>query len=224
MISASQHPATYGHQAADRQLSDVPIACALDAGQQADRTREFATLFGRSLIGRDRTPSGIRFRFAAVPGVEEAVRDLARREQQCCGFFGFTITAVGGEILWDATVVNPAGGPLLDELYAIPETLAANTPVASVPTGRDASTVGDSPAHSGSGAILGVLLACGVACSAPLLIALTGSTTLSAVGAPVWMIVAVPAGMVAAAVALRRGRRRTRPVASAGEPANSCGC
>ena len=35
--------------------------------------------------------------------VEDWVRDLARREEECCGFFGFTVTAHGQEVRWDAS-------------------------------------------------------------------------------------------------------------------------
>jgi hypothetical protein len=40
----------------------------------------------------------------ADPGVEDWVRDLARREKACCGFFDFTVTAGAGEVRWDASV------------------------------------------------------------------------------------------------------------------------
>ena len=80
-----------------------PIACTLDSDAMADRMTEFAQLFGDALVGREPTPDGIRFRFAAGPGVEDQIRDLARREQTCCSFFSFAIEVHDREVWWDAT-------------------------------------------------------------------------------------------------------------------------
>ena len=64
---------------------------------------EYRRLFGQHLAGRSRTADGISFRFRAGPGFEDWVRDLARREKECCGFFEFTVTAHGQEVRWDAS-------------------------------------------------------------------------------------------------------------------------
>lgn len=93
-----------------------PIACTLDATGVADRLDEFGELFVDSLIGSERTGEGIRFRFAVEPGLEDKIRDLARREQTCCSFFGFEIAVHGDEVWWDATVNDPDAKPLLDGL------------------------------------------------------------------------------------------------------------
>ena len=55
---------------------------------------------------RSRTATAISFRFRAGPGVEDWVRDLARREKACCAFFDFTVTAGGQEVRWDVTVAD----------------------------------------------------------------------------------------------------------------------
>jgi hypothetical protein len=82
-----------------------PVACDLSGtpGAFAERMAEYRRLFGRHLAGRSRTAAGISFRFRAGPGVEDWVRDLARREKECCGFFEFTVTADGREVRWDAS-------------------------------------------------------------------------------------------------------------------------
>lgn len=202
----------------------VPIACALDAAQQHARTTEFGALFRDSVVGKDRTQAGIRFRFAAGPGIEDRVRDLARREQQCCPFFEFTITRAGGEVLWDAGVANSDGAAILDELYALPDTIAAGgAPLLFASIGHNEVAASPAGGTSGARVLLGALIACGLACSAPPLIALAGSTTLGALSAPRWVIVAAPLALVAAAIALRR-TRRSRPAAGAGAPGSSCGC
>ena len=105
-----------------------PVACTLTAtpGAFAERMAEYQRLFGQYLSGRSRTAAGIRFRFHAEPGVEDWVRDLARREKMCCGFFDFTVSTDGQEIRWDATVADDeAARQALDEFYRLPATLRA---------------------------------------------------------------------------------------------------
>jgi len=102
----------------------APIACTLDATGMAARMAEFGQLFREALVGRDTTADGIRFRFATGSGVEEKIRDLARREQMCCSFFSFAIEAHDDEVWWDARVTDPCARPVLDEFFTLPERLA----------------------------------------------------------------------------------------------------
>jgi hypothetical protein len=104
------------------------VACTLTGipGAFAERMAEYQRLFSQHLTGRSRTAPGIRFRFRAEPGVEDWVRDLARREKACCGFFDFTVSTDGREIRWDATVADDeAARQALDEFYRLPATLRA---------------------------------------------------------------------------------------------------
>lgn len=103
----------------------APIACTLDSEAMGVRMAEFAQLFRASLVGREPTPDGIRFRFAAGPGVEDQIRDLARREQTCCSFFNFAIGVHDHEVWWDATVTSEDARPVLDDFDALPERLGA---------------------------------------------------------------------------------------------------
>ncbi len=107
-----------------------PIACSLAAtpGDFAARMEEFRRLFTRSLAGRSRLPAGVRFRFHDGPGVADWVRDLARRESECCPFFSFRVSARDGEVWWDTTAADTpdtAARELLDEFYRLPGTLGA---------------------------------------------------------------------------------------------------
>lgn len=104
----------------------VPIVCDMtDAPDTAEeRLGEYRRLFGRDLIGRERTEEGIRFRFRTRDGLATEIRDLAAREKMCCAFFNFDISEHGDEITWDATVVDdPIARQILDEYYALPDTL-----------------------------------------------------------------------------------------------------
>jgi len=99
-------------------MTDAP-----DTG--AERLAEYRRLFAEALVGRERTPDGIRFRFRAADGVHAWVRDLAAREKACCGFFAFTVDRVGAEVVWDAAVVDDdAARAVLEEFYALPDTAA----------------------------------------------------------------------------------------------------
>ena len=108
----------------------VPIVCDMtDAPDTTEeRLAEYRQLFGNDLIGRERTEAGIRFHFRARDGLAEEIRDLAAREKACCAFFDFDVREHGDEITWDATVVDdPIARQILDEYYALPDTLAGST-------------------------------------------------------------------------------------------------
>jgi hypothetical protein len=110
----------------DIPAASTPIVCdmtdAPDTSQE--RLAEYQRLFTQALIGRERTPDGIRFRFRAEHGIEAWVRDLAAREKACCAFFAFTITTKGDEVLWDAAVTdNGIARAILDEFYVLPDTV-----------------------------------------------------------------------------------------------------
>lgn len=105
-----------------------PIACdmtnAPDTGPE--RMAEYQRLFAATLIGRERTAEGIRFRLRAGQGVEDWVRDLAAREKACCPFFDFDITAAGDEVRWNVSVIDDdVARAVLDEYYALPDDLAS---------------------------------------------------------------------------------------------------
>jgi hypothetical protein len=118
----------------ERPPAQLPVACTLTGipGAFAERMAEYRRLFRQYLAERSRTGQGIRFRFRAEPGVEDWVRDLARREQECCGFFDFTVTADAGGIRWDAAVADDeAARQALDEFYRLPDTLEARDQASS---------------------------------------------------------------------------------------------
>ncbi len=106
-------------------MTDRPaIVCDMSNAPDTEEERlaEYRRLFAEALAGRERVGAGIRFRFHAEAGVEEWVRDLAAREKACCAFFDFTVTTEGAEVWWDGTVPEEAR-PILDEFYALPDTL-----------------------------------------------------------------------------------------------------
>lgn len=99
-------------------LTDAPDTAA-------ERIAEYQRLFAAHLVVQSYVDGVVRFRFRADRGVEAWVRDLMAREQQCCAFFDFTVSAGDGEIVWDATVDDDAARVMLDEWARLPETVGA---------------------------------------------------------------------------------------------------
>ena len=102
-----------------------PVACRLDGPGVQRRLAEFRDVFARALVGTERLADGVvRWRFQASPGLEDELRSLAEREHACCRFFRFDVRTVGREVWWDSRVERPEAAPVLEELFALPTTLA----------------------------------------------------------------------------------------------------
>ncbi|HZO63933.1 MAG TPA: hypothetical protein VFB74_02935 [Kribbellaceae bacterium] len=113
----------------DIPAASTPIVCDMTNAPDTaeERLAEYQHLFTRALIGRERTPGGIRFRFHAEPGIAPWVRDLAAREKACCAFFAFEVSTRGDEVVWDAAVSDDDDArATLAELYALPDTAVAS--------------------------------------------------------------------------------------------------
>ncbi|MEX0865573.1 MAG: hypothetical protein WD269_12000 [Acidimicrobiia bacterium] len=94
----------------------------------AERLDEYRRLFAEKLIARERTERGIRFRFRDIEGTEEWVRDLAARENACCGFFDFDVSISEGEVRWDASVVDDdIARSVLEEFYLLADVEGADS-------------------------------------------------------------------------------------------------
>ena len=78
-------------------------ACTLPTVEQPLRVAEFDALFARSLRDVQRL-AGTRLRLLLDPDVEAVARDLTARESECCSFFTFTLTRVGGGLQVDVEV------------------------------------------------------------------------------------------------------------------------
>jgi hypothetical protein len=107
------------------------VACDMSTAPDTpeERMAEYGRLFGRHLLGRERTAEGIRFRLRADAGVEVWVRDLSVREKACCQFADFAVATVDGEVRWDITVVDDdLARTVLDEFYRAPETVVDGWP------------------------------------------------------------------------------------------------
>lgn len=114
--------------------STPPVVCDMSNAPDtpAGRVEEYRRLFAQSLLGRERTSAGIRFRFRADSGIEAWVRDLAAREKSCCAFFDFAVTVSDDEVRWDAAVIDDEiARQILEEFYRLPESVGGGVATVS---------------------------------------------------------------------------------------------
>ncbi|MEP6598955.1 MAG: hypothetical protein ABJB98_05840 [Actinomycetota bacterium] len=83
----------------------LPATCTLPTAEQPLRLAEFDSLFRAALRKLER-PARTRLvlTLEAVPGRAESVRDLIRRESECCSFFTFSLLERDGAVLLDVCV------------------------------------------------------------------------------------------------------------------------
>jgi hypothetical protein len=92
----------------------VPEACTLPTAERPLRLAEFDDLFATALRGQQRL-SPTRLRWRLDPAAEQAARDLAGRESECCSFFSFTFAPADGAVQLDVAVPE-AHADVLDAL------------------------------------------------------------------------------------------------------------
>jgi hypothetical protein len=111
---------------------EIPDACTLPTAERPLRLAEFERLFAGAARSVERLdPRHVRMHLTGPVGLEATVRDLAARENACCGFFGFTVTAVGspdGETVTLDVEVPAARVDVLNGLAGLAETASAGRP------------------------------------------------------------------------------------------------
>lgn len=97
----------------------VAPACTLPSAEQPIRVAEFDDLFSSALRGTDRpAPTRLVLTLASAPGRADAVRELTRRESECCSFFTFALDDQDDEMLLLEVAVTPAHVAVLDAISA----------------------------------------------------------------------------------------------------------
>jgi hypothetical protein len=93
----------------------VPAACTLPSTDRPLRVAEFDALFAAAVRDvRRSSPTELSVTLAAAPGRADLVRDLTRRETECCSFFTFELAE--GDPLQLRITVPPAHADVLDAL------------------------------------------------------------------------------------------------------------
>jgi hypothetical protein len=87
----------------------VPIGCSLNQDALAERGQRWRVLAERALVTVETAPDGLRLSFAALPGVQAELVDLAGLEQECCGFAGWTARATARPGTGELIVLDVSG-------------------------------------------------------------------------------------------------------------------
>ena len=95
---------------------DNPVACSLSPGEMAGRQQEARELARQALVGRERSDGGVRLEYRYSNEVDAAVRDLVRRERECCPFLELRVEAVADRVTVDISAPPDAQG-VLDAIY-----------------------------------------------------------------------------------------------------------
>ena len=94
----------------------APDACTLPTSERPLRIAEFDDLFG--WVRRCERVGVTQLDLSLPAGVESAARDLARRESECCSFFGFDFGPAAAGVLTLTVTVPPAHAGVLDAFAA----------------------------------------------------------------------------------------------------------
>jgi len=97
--------------------ASVPDACTLPTAEQPVRIAEWDSLFSELVAVEQSDGAHGRLVFAGIADLEERVRDLSRRETECCSFFDFSVEAgadaLGEPMLWLDIGVPPTRAEVL---------------------------------------------------------------------------------------------------------------
>jgi hypothetical protein len=157
-------------------VSETPVACTLSSGNYKERLAQIAALARDALRGHER--EGLTLTLSYDAAAAERIREMVRREQECCAFLTFALSEKGDEI---AVMISAS-----EEARVAAETMFERFVT---------------PAPGGSAKPARVALACacaaaacGAACVAPLAlpaVVLAGAGTMLAwlAGAHAWMTV-----------------------------------
>lgn len=91
-------------------VTDLPIACTLDAATLAERGGALLPGLARRAASRLALPDGVRLTFTPTAGLLSAIADVLAAEHQCCRFLRFQVT------------VEPGDGPVLLDVAGPPGT------------------------------------------------------------------------------------------------------
>lgn len=106
-------------------MRDAPrLGCTMSGDDLLGIGQALRMAVGAHLLERQRTPDGLVIRIAQHPRGAIALRDYARREQECCSFFDITVSE--DEEMLSVNVSGPSeAAPLLDLLYQLAEPAAS---------------------------------------------------------------------------------------------------
>src|SRR5215468_6731889 len=94
----------------------IPDACSLPTAERPLRLAEFDDLLGAVRRRERLSETHLRLTIAEGMITEDAVRDLTRREAECCSFFDFAVSRTGAREIRLDIEVSGAYANVLDAL------------------------------------------------------------------------------------------------------------
>jgi hypothetical protein len=97
-------------------MTDKPIACTLNAAEQAKRAASSNALVAKEMLAAAATRRGASMTFR--PEAERELRELIAAESRCCSFLEFALEPEGDCLR--LTVEGPEGAlPIIEELFGL---------------------------------------------------------------------------------------------------------
>lgn len=98
---------------------DDPIACRLDPAAMPARVSEWHRVLAQA-TGRTAVPDGVAVHFPMDRDLVADLVEVARAEQQCCSFFGFSLEIAGDGVRLVVTA-PPEAAPMVATLFGVPD-------------------------------------------------------------------------------------------------------
>jgi len=94
-----------------------PLACALPANDFRDRVARIEAILREGLIEMTPLAEGVRGRFSASAKTEAELRNLVKREADCCAFLTMTVRSGDDDLFLEVTG-PPQVQTLINELFS----------------------------------------------------------------------------------------------------------
>jgi hypothetical protein len=90
--------------------------CSLEPEEKDERGREIRRIATAGLLARSRDAQTVRLTYRRSDSTEKALRDLIRRERECCPFLDFELRSSPDELTLEISA-PPGGAAVLDAIY-----------------------------------------------------------------------------------------------------------
>lgn len=89
-----------------RKGMELPIACSLEGEALEDRVAIWQRLADDALRGQRDIPGGVALTYARTEATEATVRELVRREAECCAWADWRVTSVDDQVRLEVTAAG----------------------------------------------------------------------------------------------------------------------
>lgn len=139
----------------DGKTTSAPVACTLTPASQRAEIKRFSAELAPHVLKRERMEDGARLTFASVPGLRAKIERLVELDQGCCTFLNHQVES-DDKIIELAIKSEGPGIPLAQDFLDVRE-----------PANRNWS-------GGTSFKTVTIATACGLACSAPIVLSALG--------------------------------------------------